>query len=662
MKNYRERFDAARKGRKRRWANLLFAVAVCTILLPFVIAIFNKYDIQIKFEGEITRGRLDLVSGIGFKVGNSVFPIFDARTVRIKYLGYEELVADVPESISNPFQIELRLLSKEVNLIPDTFIDSPIWMIDGNIVSYETKASLRLTPGEYEVSLIGKNIDEVRKLIKLIPDENLDEIQIPVSKKNIHVVLNTAPSGASALLAGNILGLTPLDTYIEADHDKQLITLSKDGYNARTVEFSASSSEFLRSLVLEYETRDVTISLSPTGGVLIVNDEVVDSSKETINLPLYKSLENSISYAKYGFSSFQINSSLTGNRLDIALQPILAEIIVEATPQAIVYIDNNLLGETPLKAELQIGQYQIELVADGYASVKKNIELLQGSSFILKESLETMFSYLDRISPSSYTNSLSMNMIKVTGTDFYMGAPRSERGQRANEIIRDIGFSRKFYVSEAELTKRQFSKYNPAITASDEPVSNISWLEAVKFCNWLSASEGLDPFYIISGDSVQQNLQSLGYRLPSEAEWEFLAKKNNKRSQTIFIWGNEYEIENSAGNIADATADGEASAIISSYNDSIKGLGAIKSFPAKNSFYDLSGNVSELVTDNYSLRSPTQDKHIDYINRDPGIQRVIKGSNYLSSSWTELRASFREPINYDIGRQDVGFRVARYVH
>ena len=74
---------------------------------------------------------------------------------------------------------------------------------------------------------------------------------------------------------------------------------------------------------------------------------------------------------------------------------------------------------------------------------------------------------------------------------------------------------------------------------------------------------------------------------------------------------------------------------------------------------DLSGNVSEWVHDYYSVAAPANQPLLDYLGPVRGRQHFIKGSNYLSSSWTELRNSYREPI--DGARADVGFRVARYV-
>ena len=94
------------------------------------------------------------------------------------------------------------------------------------------------------------------------------------------------------------------------------------------------------------------------------------------------------------------------------------------------------------------------------------------------------------------------------------------------------------FVSDHEVTQTEYKAVigsNPSNnkTADDLPVENVTWLEAIEYCNKLSESQGLDPCYKINGSEVTCTLSANGYRLPTEAEWEYIANKA-KRENTSF--------------------------------------------------------------------------------------------------------------------------------
>ena len=140
--------------------------------------------------------------------------------------------------------------------------------------------------------------------------------------------------------------------------------------------------------------------------------------------------------------------------------------------------------------------------------------------------LEKKIDKVKRLSPKSYTNSIGIEMKLFSPGNFTMGAPRHEKGQRANEFLKDIVLRKKFYSALTEVTIEQFMKFRgKGYKASNKnlPISNISWLEAVSFCNWLSEKESLEKVYIFDSKKyLGANLQNNGYRLPTEAEWEWL--------------------------------------------------------------------------------------------------------------------------------------------
>jgi len=232
-----------------------------------------------------------------------------------------------------------------------------------------------------------------------------------------------------------------------------------------------------------------------------------------------------------------------------------------------------------------------------------------------------------------------LNMVSIPGGTFQMGGTATP-----DELpIRTVTIS-PFKMGATEVTQELYMAImdtNPSVRTDPKylfrPVVNANWLDAALFCNALSKIMGKDTAYIYSGTifgaSVTTNFSRNGFRLPTEAEWEYACKAG---SSTDFYWGRNYPPTTPADTLAmDSYAVWSHTADIADTlnpNYGLQPVGTKK--PNAFGLYDMTGNAMEWANDWYTLYaagSPTDppgpDGPLDY--------RVVRGG-----SWTFDGKSF----------------------
>jgi formylglycine-generating enzyme required for sulfatase activity len=184
-------------------------------------------------------------------------------------------------------------------------------------------------------------------------------------------------------------------------------------------------------------------------------------------------------------------------------------------------------------------------------------------------------------------------------------------------------------------------------------VEKISWFQATEFCNELSKKFSRTPcYYYDSNDQYQCNWEANGFRLPTEAEWEYACRAGTTNT---YFWG-------STGTEAFSKLFAWFSA---NANDSLwtdphalySGTQPVaQKSPNAWGFYDMVGNVWEWCWDYYGADyysvSPATDPH----GPDTGTDVVIRGNSWYETDWaTYNRPSFR--YFYGKASFDIGFRV-----
>jgi len=209
----------------------------------------------------------------------------------------------------------------------------------------------------------------------------------------------------------------------------------------------------------------------------------------------------------------------------------------------------------------------------------------------------------DRIRQSATTEptvAASEDFALISGGTFQMGSPDSEPERSSDETRHSVTVG-SFYMAKTEVSQQEYRAVmgnNPSETKGDNlPVTNITWYDAVQYCNRLSEAEGLTPCYTISGTTVTWDKSANGYRLPTEAEWEYAARAN---TTTPFSFG-DY-VHNSDANCYNAYGyNNDASGNWVNGSDSyLRKTVAVDQYAANGyGLYNMHGNAAEWVWDWY---------------------------------------------------------------
>ncbi len=232
-------------------------------------------------------------------------------------------------------------------------------------------------------------------------------------------------------------------------------------------------------------------------------------------------------------------------------------------------------------------------------------------------------------------NGFSMSVYEVTVGEFRSFV--QETGYRTSAETSGGGFIWNGYSWEQ---RPDVNWKNSYLSQSDkDPVVLISWFDAVEYCNWKSKKEGLTPCYSVSGNSVNCSWNANGYRLPTEAEWEYAARGGKLGRGYSFSGGND------AGTLAwFALNSGGKTQPVGTKQANELGL------------YDMSGNVWEWCWDwygTYSNASQTDPRGPSF-----GSYRIVRGGGY-SDPFANLRPQNRYSVSPVYGNLNVGFRTVR---
>ncbi len=275
---------------------------------------------------------------------------------------------------------------------------------------------------------------------------------------------------------------------------------------------------------------------------------------------------------------------------------------------------------------------------------------------------------------------LKPEMIFVEGDTFKMGRDKKDiiKGKEFEDELPQHKVSlNSFYIGKYEVTVKQYKEYikdnnkkdmpSPPDSAwfaehqetkiyypstlgtykwwgwkDKHPMQKVSWYDAVKYCNWLSEKNGLQKCYTIDGENTKCDFSKNGYRLPTEAEWEFAARGGNESKNYIYA---------GSDNIKDVAWYDITTSLARPYDVGTKA-------PNELGIYDMSGNVWEWCNDfyaaNYYKYSPKENPK----GAAPTIYRVLRGGSWHYRA-ALARIADRDGPKPGFTNFNYGFRIVR---
>ncbi|NNF40068.1 MAG: SUMF1/EgtB/PvdO family nonheme iron enzyme [Woeseiaceae bacterium] len=595
-------------------------------------------------------------------------------TVNVTRRGYYDVTQSfvVGDEPTLTVSVNMRKKPGQLLVFAEPAVDAMVTVNDDQ-VGKAPFGPLELEPGRHSVQVESPRFLPFADIIDMPGLERVEKIHVQLVPRWADVSVESEPPGADIFAGEEKVGVTPaVIELLEGKHD---ITVSKDGFAAwdGSVVAEPNVAQALPEIILQPADARLLVKTIPRGANVTVNGRYRGQSPITLSLAPDIDYEIGMSKAGYGVTSRRLRlRSAASDAITVDLSARLGTVTVNVQPQdATVYVDGRARGTGKTTIRLSSAPHRIEVKRQGFRTWARTITPRPGYPQTVTARLRSLEAIArDSIAQTEKTAAGQL-MRRIEPATFTLGASRAEAGRRANEVIVPVTITRPYLIGVHEVSNRQFAEFrknhdsgadvHPSLAADDNPVANVSWADAVQYCNWLSQQEGRTPAYRQEFDQwVPVYPTPDGYRLPTEAEWALAIRYAGGKQPQKFAWGDKWPPPENSGNLADRSARELVPSILPAYDDGFASTAPVGKFkPNRIGLYDTAGNVAEWVNDLYTVPTPgVTTPVVDPVGPERGNSHVVRGSSWRHAGVTELRLSYRDYSTTP--RPDIGFRIARY--
>lgn len=666
--------------RPRRPGRALLVLSAALFALAMLF-LFNARSLHVVVDAAVPSSVS--VSGLALPLGKRYLLWPGDYEVSATAEGYQPMATTVTVDKRDNQSVELKLQPLPGLLSITSTPPGAAVAVDGNAVGKTPLTDIPLPEGEHRVVLEDARHLPLTQTLQVTGRGERQQLTLEMLPAWANVKVDSVPPGASILVDGEDVGKTPASVEVMQGERQLMLQLPSFANWQKPLRITAGQDQDLGQIALQPAPGLLELGSVPSGANVTLDGDFQGQTPLTVEITPGRT--HSLAVSKPGYARYDDAVEMSSGARDtrsVTLKPQLGEVRLRISPdRATVRIDGKPLETGQRTISLPAVEHTVEVSLEGYATERRRVTPRPGLPQLVEVNLETPQAAA-AASPAAGTGKLTQQITTALGqtlklfkpgdsplADFTLGASRREPGRRANEVLQPVALRRMFYLQTTEVTNAQFRQFKPghdsgqvdgvSLNGDQQPAVQVSWQQAAAFCNWLSAKEGLPPFYRQSNGVITGfDSAATGYRLPSEAEWAWAARASGAQ-MVLFPWGSAFPPTTAVENYADEGSARITGRVVSNYNDGHVASAPAGSFkPNQNGLYDIGGNVSEWVNDVYVIPPANGATLSDPLGSQNGDNYTIRGAAWTHSKLSELRLTYRD--YGQAARDDVGFRLARY--
>jgi formylglycine-generating enzyme required for sulfatase activity len=671
---YRPRVIApVRPPAMRRAGGRGLVLAAAAVIGLVLLYLFTATPVQVSSTPAADLDRVDFAgTALDFGIGGRHLVPPGNYELRVEADGYAPASQMVTVGSLSGQRIVVALQRLPGRVAFDTGGVAASLAVDGRTIG-NVPGEYELPAGTRELAVTAPHFVEQRLRFQVTGGGERQALKLTLKPNFARVSVASVPSGATVWADDRELGTTPLETELDAGRYTLAIVHPEFRRFESPLTVVAGQPVNIGPVELGMPDGRLVVTSRPAGADVSIGGRYRGRTPVTVSVPPGMPQDVLLTLAGHAPASQTISvESRAERRLAVDLRAILGEVRIKGEPaDAILFVDGASRGPANQTLSLPAAPHVIEVRKSGLEPYRATVTPQEGRTQVIEFALKTAGEARVAGMAAQQATSLGQALVLVRGGRYTMGSPRREPGRRSNETERQVELRRPFYISRFQVTNREFREFraqhlsgifkDESLDLERQPVVRVTWQDAAAFCNWLSERDKLPPAYVRRQDRLElAEPVTTGYRLPTEAEWEFAARFDGSRASRKYPWGDGLPVPPKAGNWGDAAAIYLTPVTITGYDDGYRVSAPVGSFASNPlGLHDMGGNVLEWTTDRYSIYVVGPDyQSVDPVGPKAGDNYVIRGAGWLTGKVPELRLAARE--SGSAARPDVGFRIARY--